>query len=231
VTQLLTDAFGAPPDERPLALAAGAAGNPSVLTELVGGLRDEQAVHVTAGQASLVSAGLPARISRVAQQRLDGLSGRAQHLLKTAAALGGSFRLADVAEMLGDTPAGLLPLVEETLAAGIVVADDAAFSFRHMIPRPARSALHRQFGGILLRRGEPAAAVAGHLLEAASTGDRASLAGLDKAAAELLPSSPQAAARLAVRALELTQPDDPGALRRSVAAAEAPGSGPPSRRS
>jgi DNA-binding CsgD family transcriptional regulator/tetratricopeptide (TPR) repeat protein len=230
VAQLLTDAFGAPPDDRLLALAAGAAGNPSVLTELVAGLRGEQAVQVTAGQASLVSAGLPAGINRVAQQRLDGLSGPAQQLLKTAAALGESFRLADVAELLGGTPAGLLPLVEETLAAGIVMADDAAFSFRHpllgravgeMIPRPARSALHRQFAEILLRRGEPAAAVAGHLLEAASTGDRASLAGLDKAAAELLPSSPQAAARLAVRALELTHPDDPGALARSVAAAEA----------
>ena len=56
---------------------------------------------------------------------------RAQQLLKTAAVLGGSFRLADVAEMLGDTPAGLLPLVEETLAAGIVDASEAAFSFRH----------------------------------------------------------------------------------------------------
>ncbi len=230
VTDLLTEAFGARPDERLLALAAGAGGNPSLLTELIGGLRDERAVHVTGSQASLASAGSPSRINRVAAQRLDGLSAKAQHLLKTAAALGGSFRLADIAEMLGDTPAGLLPLVEETLAAGIVVADDAAFSFRHpllgraagdMIPRPARSALHRQFGEMLLRRGEPAAAAAGHLLEAASTGDHASLAGLDKAAAELLPSSPQTAARLALRALDLTHPDDPGTLSRWVAAAEA----------
>lgn len=230
VTGLLTEAFGAPPDDRLVALAAGAGGNPSVLTELIGGLTDEQAVQVTGGRASLVSAGLPARIYDVARQRLDGLSGKAQHLLKTAAALGGSFRLADVAEMLDETPAGLLPLIEETLAAGIVVADDAAFSFRHpllgraagdMIPRPARSALHRQFGEILLRRGEPAAAVAGHLLEAASPGDHASLAGLDQAAAELLPSSPRVAARLARRALDLTRPDDPDALSRSVAAAEA----------
>jgi DNA-binding CsgD family transcriptional regulator len=135
-----------------------------------------------------------------------------------------------VAVLLGDTPAGLLPLVEETLAAGIVLADEAAFSFRHpllgravgeMIPRPARSALHGQFGEILLRRGEPAAGVAGHLLEAASTGDATQLAALDKAAAELVSSGPQAAARLAVRALELTRPGDVGAVSRSVAAAEA----------
>jgi DNA-binding CsgD family transcriptional regulator len=230
MADLLTEAFGAPPDERLLALAAGAAGNPAVLTELIGGLLDEAAVQVTGGQARLVSASLPARITRVAQRRLCGLTAQAQHLLKTAAVLGGPFRLADVAEMLGDTPAGLLPLVEETLAARIVVADDTAFSFRHpllgravgqMIPRAAASALHRQFGEILLRRGDSAAAAAGHLLEAASTGDRASLASLDSAAAELLATAPQTAARLARRALHLTPPDDPCVLARSVAAAEA----------
>ena len=236
VTGLLTAAFGGPPDDRLLALAAGAAGNPAVLTELIEGLRDDQAVRVTDGQASLVSTGLPARVRSVAQHRLAGLSDQAQHLLHTAAALGGPFRLPDVAEMLGVTPAQLLPLVEETLAAGIVVADDAAFSFRHpllgralgeLVPRPARSALHRQFGEILLRRGESPAAAASHLLEAAAPGDGVSLAGLDDAAAELLPTAPQAAARLAVRALDLTHPgapatlESPATLARAVAAAEA----------
>ncbi len=125
--------------------------------------------------------------------------------------------------------ASLLPLVEETIEAGIVAAGEAAFSFRHpllgravneMIPAD-RSALHRQFGEILLHRGDSAVAAARHLLEAASTGDRVSLASLDGAAAELLPAAPQTAARLALRALDLTQPDDPAVLDRSAAAAEA----------
>ncbi len=230
VMAVLAESFGAPPDEALLALAAGAGGNPMLLTELIGGLRDDNAVRVADDRACLVSAGLPSRIRAVARQRLDGLSPRAQHALKTAAVLGGSFRLADLAEMLGDTPAGLLPVVEEALAAGLVVVDDAAFSFRHallrcatvaMVPRPARCALHRQFGELLVRRGESAAAAAGHLLEAACTSDPASLAGLDKAAEELLPSTPRVAASLAVRALELTPRGDPGALPRLVAAAEA----------
>ena len=236
VTGLLTGGFGGPPDDRLLALAAGAAGNPAVLTGLIEGLRDERAVQVTEGQATLVSTELPARMNRVARQRLAGLSDKAQHLLSTAAVLGETFRLPDLAGMLGDTPAGLLPLVEETLAAGMVVADDAAFLFRQpligralgqLVPRPARSALHRQFGELLLRRGEPPAAAASHLLEAASAGDAASLAGLDNAAAELLPAAPQTAARLALRALDLTYPGAPGApgtpvaRARLVAAAEA----------
>ena len=42
---VLTDAFGAPPDHGLLELASGAAGNPSLLAELIQGLRDEDAVQ------------------------------------------------------------------------------------------------------------------------------------------------------------------------------------------
>ena len=230
VAALLADAFGAPPDQSLLDLASGATGNLSLLAELVRGLVEDNAVEVTGGRAVLVSARLPERMRRLAQRRLDGLSRRARHLLVTAAVLGPSFRLEDAAEMLGETPAALLPTVEEAMGAGIMAAADNAFSFRHqllgravgdMIPRPARNALHRQYAQILLGRGEPAAMAAGHLLAAAHPGDPASLADLDTAAAQTLRSAPQTAADLALRALELTPPADPGALSRAVAAAEA----------
>jgi DNA-binding CsgD family transcriptional regulator len=231
VTALLTDVFGAPPDPGLLALARGAAGNPSLLAELVRGLREDNAVEVTGGRTVLVSAQLPRRMHLVAQRRLNDLSKRARHLLVTAAVLGPSFRLEDAAEMLGETPAMLLPAVEEAMGTGIMAAAENAFSFRHellrraareMIPRPARKALHRQYGEILLRRGDSAAlAAADHLLQAAHPGDPASLADLDKAAAQTLGAAPQTAADLALRALELTPPANPGALARSVAAAEA----------
>jgi predicted ATPase len=71
VTDVLTDAFAAPPDAELLRLAAGAGGNPSVLTELIRGLQDEGAVRVAGGQASLLSAALPARVCRLAGQRLE----------------------------------------------------------------------------------------------------------------------------------------------------------------
>jgi DNA-binding CsgD family transcriptional regulator len=230
VAALLTGAFGAPPDQALLALACGAAGNPSLLTELIRGLRDDKAVRVTGGRAVLVSTQLPRRVHRVAQRRLDGLSKQARHLVVTAAVLGPSFRLEDAAEMLGETPAGLLPTVEEAMDTGIMAAVGNAFSFRHellrravgeMIPWPARNALHRQYGQILLGRGESAALAAGHLLQAAHPGDPASLAGLDTAAVQTLGSAPQTAADLALRALELTPPADPGGLSRAVAAVEA----------
>jgi DNA-binding CsgD family transcriptional regulator len=230
VAALLADAFGVPPDQDLLALADGAAGNPSLLTDLTHGLRDDNAVQITGGRAVAVSAQLPRRMHHAAQRRLDGLSKQARHLLATATVLGPSFRLEDAAEMLGETPAALLPTVEEAMRAGIMTAAENAFSFRHqllrravgeLIPRPGRKALHRQYGEILLRRGGSAALAAGHLLQAAHPGDPASLAGLDKAAAQTLHSAPQTAADLSLRALELTPPIDPDAPIRSVAAVEA----------
>jgi DNA-binding CsgD family transcriptional regulator len=230
VAALLADAFGAQPDQVLLALARSAAGNPSLLTELIRGLRDENAVQVADGRAEIVSANLPRRVHRVGQRRLDGLSQRTRHMLVTATVLSASFRLEDVAEMLGETPAALLPEVEEAMGAGIMTAAENAFSFRHpllrralgdKIPRPARNALHRQYGQILLSRGESATVAAGHLLEAAHPDDPASLADLDTATAQALRSAPQTAADLALRALELTPAAAPGAMGRSVAAAEA----------
>jgi DNA-binding CsgD family transcriptional regulator len=230
VTAMLTDGFGAPPDQALADLACGAAGNPSLVAELISGLRDDHAVQVAGGRAVLVSARLPQRIHRLAQRRLDDLSQRARHLLVTAAVLGPAFRLEDAAEMLGETPAMLLPAVEEAMDAAIMTAAEHAFAFRHqllrravgeMIPQPARQALHRQYGEILLARGESAARAAGHLLQAAQPGDPGSLAGLDKAAEQTLRSAPQTAADLALRALELTPPADPAELSRAVAAAEA----------
>ena len=229
VGALLAAAFDGPPDPGLAALAAGAAGNPSLLAELIGGLRDDDAVQLCDGRAVLVSGRVPRRMHRLAQQRLDALSKRARHLLTTAAVLGPSFRLEDAAEMLGETPAMLLPTVEEAMDAGIMTAAENSFSFRHpllrravgdMIPRPGRKALHRQYGQILLSRGEPAALAAEHLLQAAHPGNPASLADLDTAAAQTMPSAPQTAAHLALQALELTPPGDPGALPRAVAAAE-----------
>jgi DNA-binding CsgD family transcriptional regulator len=229
VTAMVTNAFGARPDQALADLARGAAGNASLVAELIAGLREDDAVQVSGGRAVLASAELPQRLHRLAQRWLDGLSQQARQLLVTAAVLGPAFRLEDAAEMLGESPATLLPAVEEAMDAAIMTAAEHAFAFRHpllrravgeVIPRPAREALHRQYGEILLARGECVDRAAGHLLAAAHPADRASLAGLDKAAAQAR-AAPQTAAGLAMRALELTSAADPAALSRAVAAAEA----------
>jgi DNA-binding CsgD family transcriptional regulator len=227
---MLTRAFSAPPDDSLLALAAQAAGNPSLLSDLIDGLREENAVQVMDGRASVGSGQMPRRIGKAARPWLDGLSRPARRLLETAAVLGGTFRLADIAEMLGETAVAMLPAIEEALNAGIITAEEDTFCFRHgvvayaaaeSVPRPARAPLHRQFGEILLDRGDAAAVAGAHLLQAACSGDAASVAGLDAGAAKTIGSSPQTAADLALRALQLTGPADVAALPRAVAAAEA----------
>jgi hypothetical protein len=47
-----------------LTLAAGASGNPFLLSELVAGLRDEDAVRIRGGRATLISAQLPGESGR-----------------------------------------------------------------------------------------------------------------------------------------------------------------------
>jgi DNA-binding CsgD family transcriptional regulator len=229
VSAVLLDWFGAPADHALLSLAGGAAGNPALLSELISGLREDDAVHIVDGRAVLVSEQLPARMLHLGRQRLDGLSQRARRLLETATVLDPSFRLEDAAEMLGEPPTAMLSAVEEAMDAGIMTAGEDALSFQHpllrrvvseMIPAPVRSALHRQYGQILLRGGESVGVAARHLLQAAHAADHASLADLDDAAAQAISTAPQAAADLASRALELTSAANPRALERAVAAAE-----------
>src|SRR5712691_7340207 len=214
VAGLIADVLGAVPDPGLTALASGAAGNPFLVVELIRGLREENAIRVRQGTATLVSAQLPQRVRTVARRRLEGLSGGAQYLLQTAAVLGLTFELEDVAEMRGQTPAIMFPLVDEAVGAGILkVSAEEDFAFgseliwwavTEAVPPPARQALHRQFGEMLLARGG-----------SAMTAD------LDSAAEEVLRSSPQTAADLALRALELTEAADPARFSRTMRAAGA----------
>jgi DNA-binding CsgD family transcriptional regulator len=231
VAGLIADTLGAAPDPGLTALASGAAGNPFLLVELIRGLRDENAIRVSEGTAALVSAHLPQRVRAVARRRLEGLSGGAQYLLQTGAVLGLTFELEDVAEMRGQTPAIMLPLVDEAVGAGILKVDaEENFAFRHeliwravteAVPPPARQALHRQYGESLLARGGSAMTAAAHLLKGARRGDSAVTAGLDIAAEQVMRSSPQTAADLALRALELTEAADPSRFSRIMRAAGA----------
>ena len=230
VAALLTDMLGAQPDQDLAALATGAAGHPYLLTELLRGLAEAGTVQINGRTATMVSERLPERLHRAARHRLGELTRRTRSLLEIMAVLGDSFQLDDVADMLGEPPAGLLPLVNEALAAGILTADGQAFRFRQTllwqavaeaVPAPARHALHRQFGEILLRRGDSALTAASHLVEGARRGDPAATAGLDQAADEVLRTAPGTAADLAVRALELTLPEDADRLPRLARAANA----------
>ncbi|HEY1819529.1 MAG TPA: LuxR C-terminal-related transcriptional regulator [Trebonia sp.] len=215
---LISDVLGAVPDTALVELAVGAAGNPLILAEAFGGLLDEDAITVAGGRASLTSAQVSERIQIVAADRLKGLSARTRQFTETASLLGSSFRIEDVAEILSQSPGALLGVLEEAVSAHLLAATPDGLAFQHefvrqavaqLLPEPVQQALHWQFGHMLLARGGSAVPAAQHLLSGARPGDAVALAGLDRAVAELLPFTPQAAADLASRALVLTPPSDP----------------------
>ncbi|MEV7010867.1 AAA family ATPase [Streptosporangium sp. NPDC051022] len=153
VAEVAADALGAAPDEELTTLAAQAGGNPSLLLELLTGLREENAVRIEAGTARLTGAALPRRVHTAVRRRLDEVSTRTRHLLEATAVLGRSFSPTYAAEMLGEPPAALLPALEEALAADVLVATADELSFRHellwrsvveTVPAPVRQALRHQ---------------------------------------------------------------------------------------
>jgi DNA-binding CsgD family transcriptional regulator len=230
LTEITIDILGALPDPNLVALAAGAGGNPYLLTELLVGLRDEGAVRISGGRARLSSARLPDRVRTGVGRRLDGLSPRTRHLLTVSAVLGRSFSPEDVAEILGTTPAAIVPGLDEALASGVLDATSDALRFRHelirrvivgAVPAPIRQALHRQIGEVLIGQEGATASAASHLVEGVRAGDVRALARLDQVIASVLPRSPQTAAELAVHALELTGPAEPDRPGRTLTAVRA----------
>ncbi|MGH3388100.1 MAG: helix-turn-helix transcriptional regulator [Actinomadura sp.] len=225
VAEIAADFFGATPGPDVLELAASADGNPFLLTELLRTCKLEGVVEVAAGNVRLTSA---ARVQASARSRLIGLSEQTRHLLQVAGVLGRSFSVDDLAEMIGEPVDALLPGLAEAVRAGVVLPAVDRLAFRHDLlwqavteglSEPVRTALNRQAGEMLLRRGAviPAAA---YLMRSARPGDTRALEGLDRAAREVLPYAPRSAVDLAVRALELTPQDDPDRCERAATAVE-----------
>ncbi|GII52105.1 LuxR family transcriptional regulator [Planotetraspora thailandica] len=229
VAEVVADVLGAAPEPDVLALAEIADANPFLLVDLLEKLKSEGGIQVSDGRARMVSTRLP-RAQAVTRARLDELSAPTRHLLQVAGVLGRSFSVKDLAEMLGESTGDLLPMLEEATSAGIIKSAGYELAFRHdllweavtgTLPTAVRRALHHEAGEMLLKRGGSAVPAAAHLIRSASRGDAWALLGLDQAAREVLRSSPQTAADLAKRALELTDPADPDWVGRAATAVDA----------
>ncbi|MGI5506183.1 LuxR C-terminal-related transcriptional regulator [Lentzea sp. CA-135723] len=230
VEDLVTDLAGGTPDQDLKALASIAQGNPAALFGLFAALAQDQQVVIVDEHAALRPDRSPRATEAVLRDRVSALSGKARHLLQVASVLGQRFEPGDVAEMLASSTAILLPALDEVIAAGVVTSLDDRLAFRHdllwrlvadSVPQPVRRALHREAGEMLLRRGDSAVIAAKHLLHGAQRGDARSIDGLVSAAKAVLWNAPEAAAELAVRALELTDQASASLVHRTVMAVRA----------
>lgn len=218
MADIVEDVVCARADESLLTLAAKSHGNPFLLTELLGGLREEGRLKVTDGQAVASGGRLPRRLRANMQQRLDGLSEEAGDVMRVAAVLPNRFSAALLAEMLDRSPAALLSAVGESVRADLLAEDGDRLRFRHdllreatrqTLPRSLRRAMERQSASVMLEMGATPEEVATQLARSAEVGDVVAVAALREAAQSVARADVSAAADLSRRALELLRIEDP----------------------
>jgi DNA-binding CsgD family transcriptional regulator len=176
VADLVADLAGGEPDGNLLRLAAGAAGNPLYLTELVAALARSSGFTLTeAGTAELASGSAPGSLSAAIADRLGFVAGPVREVLRAAALLGTDFAVPDLAIVLGRSVADLIPAVDEACAVGVLAESGHGLGFRHPLiraalydemPAPVRAAWHRDAGRALAEAGASADRVARQLLRA-----------------------------------------------------------------
>ncbi|GAA4584085.1 LuxR family transcriptional regulator [Planotetraspora phitsanulokensis] len=229
VTEVATDVLGAAPGPDVLALAALAEGNPFLLVETLGKLTAEGLVETADGHVRLTSEQQP-WVQTITRKRIDDLSPATRNLVQVAGILGQAISVGDLAAMLGKPTSELIWMLDEAMTAGILVAGVDRLAFRHELLRhavletlasPVRLALHREAGLTLLDSRGSAVPAAPHLIKSALPGDARALLGLDRAAREVLTTSPQTALDLAMRAIEISDPTDPGRFDRVATAVDA----------
>ncbi|MFJ3922260.1 AAA family ATPase [Streptomyces sp. NPDC090022] len=226
--RIAEDVLGAVPGPDVLGLVRTAGGVPALLVELLGAVREEEAVTIENGTAALTAGAFPVPPLPSVARRLDRLSAAARELVETAAAVGAPVTVARLAELLGRSPAALITAVREALDAELLTEQGDFLAFGHDLVRRAvaaglppsvRQSLYRHAadepGG-----GAPAAGPRGGAAPADNPpapqagqgrpGDgRGESDRLRTAAAELASTAPAAAAELALRALDGIAADAP----------------------
>jgi DNA-binding CsgD family transcriptional regulator/tetratricopeptide (TPR) repeat protein len=219
VRELVAEAVTAEPGPGLMAKMAGAAGNPLFVTELVAALEQEGAITTADGWAEVLQTSLPPTLRLTIVRRLSFLPDGTLQVLRTASILGSSFTVTDLATVTGRSALELSAVLAGALASHVIEEDGTHLRFRHDlirdaiyqdIPLSVRRALHRETGQRLAAGHAPARQVAEHLARGASAGDAEAIGWLTRAAREAATASPDVAAELMGRAIELTGPADPG---------------------
>jgi ATP/maltotriose-dependent transcriptional regulator MalT len=154
------------------------------------------------------------------ESRLDFLSADAIRVLRIAALLGPEFSVGDLTAVTGQTVAGLLPVLDDAMATGVLEPAGFRLRFRHTLlqqalyegmPMPVRAALHRQAARALIGLGTPPERVSRQLLAVPDDvgGDNWEADWLAASAAELVRQLPTVAVDLLERTLSRLEGADP----------------------
>jgi DNA-binding CsgD family transcriptional regulator len=211
VAGLVARLVGVPPSAGLLELVAGAGGNPRYIGELVGALTEAGRLRVVGGTATVVEGPeLPRPLAEAVLRRLDLLSGRAREVLRVAAVLAPRFTVTELSTVVGTSVMALWEVVNEALAAGLLVDADTELTFRHELIRQAlaeelpvevRRSLLLRMAKALASAGAPVERVAEQLL-ADGTLDAEMADWLTRSADPLTARAPGLAADLLGRAVD-----------------------------
>jgi DNA-binding CsgD family transcriptional regulator len=192
--------------------AAGAAGSPFFLVELVRALRQPGALDDVLQGGSVLPFSL--RDTLLRRVRLAGEP--ASEVLRTAAIFGRQVSVDEVAALTGRRVVDVASAVTDATAAGILAEDgDGRLAFRHDLVREAileelpgavRSALHREAARVLEERGAAVERIVRHLVLGAEVGDTASIGRLRQVARDAIASD---AVDLLGTALDACNESDP----------------------
>ncbi|GAA3396036.1 ATP-binding protein [Cryptosporangium minutisporangium] len=212
VGELCAQVLEAEVDGTVLALAHGLGGIPLPVTQLMTSLRVTDQLVVSDGIASVVGTALPSSFVAMIRQVLDQLPDRTRRLVQAGSVFDRPFGIDEVARLLGQRAADLVPLVEQATAAAILVDEGRALTFVHervrqavysTIGEPITVVLHREAAAIARADGRPPMEVAQHLLHGGADGSREAVEMLRAAAEDVADVAPSTAADLTVRALEV----------------------------
>lgn len=194
-------------------------GNPLLVVELLSTARQRELLTRTAtGQVEIEDADLPVGIDVTVLHHLSVLPAETVDLLRTAAILGQTIDLAELALVTGRAMLELAGPVRAAVQARIVETAGGQLSFRHDLihdalyqdwPPQVRKALHNEFGRLLAASGAPSYKVAHHLALGAEWGDSEAVRWLQRAGLEVAPLAPLAGTKLLQRGADLARLDDP----------------------
>jgi DNA-binding CsgD family transcriptional regulator len=213
VLAMAQDRFGTSLDavmERDLSQGRG---NPFLTVQILEGLYESSADGGTG------SGGVPHGLIDGIRHRMAATTDDCRHLVRTAAVLGQSFVLSDVAAIDGPTsPALITDALLEAINIGLLTDDGVSIRFRHEllrhavyedIPPSARNAVHRTYADLLIAEGRGYATAAPHMLAVATQGDAQAVEVLRRAAHEVSNTMVTTSVRFIQQAFDLTSEDDP----------------------
>lgn len=221
IAALAEAVLGAVPGPRVRDRLAFAGGNPFFVRELLDALRREGRIPVSNSIAELIGddrAGDDIQRLRAFTHRLDALAPATLEAMRMATLLGTEFTAADLAIVTDRTPVALLHVVEEAVAAGVVIDTGRRMSFRHAelhqalytaMPAAERSILHLRSAQRLHASGTPVEGVAEQLLQVRGPLNDWAVDWIGHAAAEVADRAPDVCVELLHQAVSQTPAGDP----------------------